>query len=167
MSTYLKILPRLLSFAAAALVLFAAVNADAQLPTTRSVAIPPIPPGQVRIWIYASPESTMPNNYPITQAITLNGAKVGYLTLGAAFYRDVPPGHYVIAAPGFYSDSLDPSQKATVDLAAGQDIYLQLEALGWTNGGSDSGNVNVYYIRPMPPQTGYTAVAQLAFLGGN
>jgi hypothetical protein len=110
----------------------------------------------------------MPNNYPIMQAITFNDVKVGYQTLGAALYRDVPPGHYVVAAPGFYSDSLDSSQKATVDLAAGQEVYLKLESLAWPNGGGDGGDwVNVYYIRPMPPQTGYTAVAQLAFLGGN
>jgi hypothetical protein len=110
----------------------------------------------------------MPNNYPIMQAITLNGVKVGYQTLGAAFYRDVPPGHYVVAAPGFFSDSLDPSQKAPVDLVAGQQAYLKLESISWPNGGGDGGDyVNVYYVRPMPPQTGYTAVAQLAFLGGN
>jgi hypothetical protein len=168
MLTNLKIWPRLLSFAAATLVLFTMVNADAQMPTTRSVAIPPIPPGQARIWIYASPVPTMPNNYPIMQAITLNGVKVGYQTLGAAFYRDVPPGHYVVAAPGFFSDSLDPSQKAPVDLVAGQQAYLKLESIAWPNGGGDGGDwVNVYYVRPMPPQTGYTAVAQLAFLGGN
>ena len=178
MPTNLKILPRLLSFAAAALVLFA-VNADAQPltassvvippipPATSSVAIPPIPPGQARIWIYASPQPTSPYNYPEMEAITLNGVKVGFQTLGAAFYCAVPPGHYVIAAPSFINN-LDPSQTATVDLAAGQDAYLKLDALGWPNGGGDGGSyVNEYYVRLMPSQTGHTAIEQLAFLGGN
>jgi hypothetical protein len=51
--TSLKIVPRLSSFVAAVFVLLAVVNADAQQPTRRSVVIPPIPPGQARIWIYS------------------------------------------------------------------------------------------------------------------
>jgi hypothetical protein len=161
MSTNLKIVPRLLSFAAAAIVLFAAVNADAQQPTTRSVVIPP---GQARIWIYQAPQTTGPFNYPNMQAITLNGVTVGYETLGSALYRDVPPGHYVIAAPSF--TDLDASQKANVDLAAGQQAYLKLDSIWWPNGGGEN-MVPEFYVRLMPPQTGYTSVAQLAFLGGN
>jgi hypothetical protein len=150
-----------LSFAAAALVLFVAVNADAQQPTTRSVVIPP---GQARIWIYQAPQTTGPFNYPNMQAITLNGLAVGYETLGSALYRDVPPGHYVIAAPSF--TDLDASQKANVDLAAGQQAYLKLDSIWWPNGGREN-MVPEFYVRLMPPQTGYTSVAQLAFLGGN
>ena len=162
MPTNLKMLPRLLSFAAAALVLFAAVNADAQQPTTRSVVIPP---GQARIWIYQAPQTTGPFNYPNMQAITLNGVRVGFETLGGAFYRNVPPGHYVISAPSF-TDNLDSSQTATVDLAAGREAYTRLEVLGWPNGGGEN-MVKEYYVRLMPPQIGHTAIAQLAFLGGN
>src|ERR1700758_592778 len=134
MPTNLKIVPRLLSFAAAALVLFAAVNADAQQPKTSSVVIPPIPPGQARIWIYQGSQPTNPFNYPNMQAITLNGATIGYETLGGALYRNVPPGHYAITAPSFI-DNLDPSQTANVDLAAGQQAYLKLDSIWWPNGG--------------------------------
>ena len=164
MPTKLKIVPRLLSFAAAALVLAAAVNADAQQPTTSSVVIPPIPPGQARIWVYQGSQPASPFNYPNMQAITLNGANVGFVTQGGAFYRDVPPGHYVIAAPSF--TDLDASQKANVDLAAGQQAYLKLDSIWWPNGGGEN-MVPEFYVRLMPPQTGYTSVAQLAFLGGN
>ena len=94
----------------------------------------------------------------------MNGAKVGYEQLGAGFYRNVAPGHYVIGAPSFLS--LDPSQSATVDLATGQEAYLKLDALGWPNGGGENMVVE-YYVRLMPPQTARTAVAQLAFLSGN
>ena len=59
----MEIVPRLLSFAAAAFVLLAVVNADAQPPATSSVVIPPMPPGQARIldlqWLAAHPF-----NYP-------------------------------------------------------------------------------------------------------
>lgn len=133
MPTNLKIVPRLSSFAAAALVLFAAMGADAQQLKTSSVVIPPIPPGQARIWIYQGPQPTDPFYHPNMQSITLNGVPVGYETLGGAFYRNVPPGHYAIAAPSF--TNLDPSQTANVDLAAGQQAYLKLNSIWWPNGG--------------------------------
>jgi hypothetical protein len=162
--TSLKIVPRLSSFVAAVFVLLAVVNADAQQPTTRSVVIPPIPPGQARIWIYSGSQPTSPFNYPHMEAVTLNGATVGYEQLGGGFYRNVAPGYYVIAAPSFVA--LDPSQSATVDLAAGQEAYLKLDALGWPNGGGEN-MVTEYYVRLMPPQIARTAIAQLAFSGGN
>jgi len=164
MPTNLKIVPRLSAFAAAAFVLLAVVNADAQQPTTRSVVIPPIPSGQARIWIYSGSQPTSPFNYPHMEAVTLNGVTVGYEQLGGGFYRNVSPGHYVIAAPSFLA--LDPSQSATVDLAAGQEAYLKLDALGWPNGGGENMVVE-YYVRLMPPQIARTAIAQLAFLSGN
>jgi hypothetical protein len=164
MPTNLKILPRLSSFAAAALVLFTVVNADAQQPKTNSAHIPPIPPGQARIWIYQGSQPTDPFNYFQMQGITLNGVNVGYVTQGGTFYRDVRPGHYVIAAPSF--TDLDASQKGNVDLAAGQQAYLKLDSIWWPNGGGEN-MVPEFYVRLMPPQTGSTSVAQLAFLGGN
>ena len=162
--TSLKIVPRLSSFVAAVFVLLAVVNADAQQPTRRSVVIPPIPPGQARIWIYSGSQPPSPFNYPHMEAVTLNGVTVGYEQLGGGFYRNVAPGHYVIAAPSFVA--LDSSQSATVDLAAGQEAYLKLDALGWPNGGGEN-MVTEYYVRLMPPQIARTAIAQLAFSGGN
>ncbi|HEY2541032.1 MAG TPA: hypothetical protein VGI28_16285 [Stellaceae bacterium] len=95
----------------------------------------------------------------------MNGATVGYERLGGGFYRNVPPGHYVIASPSFIND-LDPGQTATVDLAAGQDAYLKLEAIAWPNGGGEN-YVNEYYVRLVPPQPARAAIAQLASLGDN
>jgi hypothetical protein len=164
MPTNLKIVPRLLSSAAAAFVLLAGLNADAQSPARSSVVIPPIPPGQARIWVYSGSQPTSPFNYPRMEAITLNGSNVGYEQLGQGFYRNVAPGHYVIAAPSFLA--LDPSQSATVDLAAGQEAYLKLDGLGWPNGGGEN-TVVEYYVRLMPPQSARTAVAQLAYLSGD
>ena len=162
MPTNLKIVPRLLSSAAAAFVLLAGLNADAQSPARSSVVIPPIPPGQARIWVYSGSQPTSPFNYPRMEAITFNGAKVGYEQLGQGFYRNVAPGHYVIAAPGL---ALDPDQSATLDLAAGQEAYLKLDMLEWSGMGEN--NVDVVRVRLMAPQTARTAIAQLAFLSGN
>jgi hypothetical protein len=162
MSTDLKIVPRLLSFAAAALVLFAAVNADAQQPKMSSVVIPPIPPGQARVWIYRDSQPTAPFEHRGVEAVTLNGGNVGYEQVGQGFYRNVAPGHYTIAAPSL---GIDTDESATVDLAAGQEAYFKIGAIGWPGGGENI--LDVYNIRLMPPQNARTAVAQLAFLSGN
>jgi hypothetical protein len=128
MPTNLTIVSRVLSFATAAFVLLEVVNADAQLPATRSVVIPPIPPGQARIWIYSGSQPTGPTDYPHMEAVPLNGVTVGYEQLGGGFYHNVAPGHYVIAAPSFLA--LDASQSATVDLAAGQEALSEARRLG-------------------------------------
>ena len=162
MPTNLKIVPRLLSFAAAALFLFAVVNADAQPPATSSVVIPPIPSGQARVWIVRGSQPSDPLDIYRIEAVTLNGVTVGYSQLGGAFYRDVAPGHYVIAAD---RSGIDHDESATVDLAAGQQVYLKLEELGWPGGGENMTHLEA--VRLMPPQTARTAIAQLAFLNGN
>src|SRR5260370_28311822 len=87
MPTNLKIVPRLLSSAAAAFVLLAGLNADAQSPAASSVVIPPIPPGQARVWIYSGSQPTSPFNYPHMEAVTLNGVKVRADATGRGFYH--------------------------------------------------------------------------------
>ena len=74
------------------------------------------------------------------------------------------PGITLLPPPA--SVALDPSQSATVDLAAGQEAYLKLDALGWPNGGGENMVVE-YYVRLMPPQIARTAIAQLAYLSGD
>jgi len=162
MPTNLKIVPRLLSFAAAAFVLLAVVNADAQSPMTSSVIIPPIPPGQARVWVYRSSQPTAPFEHRGVEAVTLNGVNIGYEQVGGGFYRNVAPGHYVIAAD---RSGIDHDESATVDLAAGQQVYLKLEELGWPGGGENMTHLEA--VRLMPPQTARTAIAQLASLSGN
>jgi hypothetical protein len=82
--------------------------------------------------------------------------------VGQGFYRNVAPGHYTIAAPSL---GIDTDESATVDLAAGQEAYFKIGAIGWPGGGENI--LDVYNIRLMPPQNARTAVAQLAFLSGN
>jgi hypothetical protein len=96
------------------------------------------------------------------EAVTLNGVNLGYEQLGQGFYRNVVPGHYVIAAPSL---GIDTDESATVDLAAGQEAYFKIGAMGWPGGGENV--VDAYNVRLMPPQTARTAITQLAFLGGN
>src|ERR1700731_2724215 len=162
MLSNLKIVPRLLSSAAAAFVLLAGLNANAQSPARISVVPPPIPPGQARVLIYRDSQPVAPFEDRQIEAVTLNGVSVGYEQKGQGFYRNVAPGHYVIAAPSL---GVDTDESAKVDLAAGQEAYFKIGAVGWPGGGENI--VDAYNVRLMPPQTARTAVTQLAFLGGN
>jgi len=92
----------------------------------------------------------------------LNGVSVGYEQQGQGFYRNVAPGHYVIAAPSL---GIDTDESATVDLAAGQDAYFKIGAVGWPGGGENI--VDAYNVRLIPPQNARTSIAQLAYLSGN
>jgi hypothetical protein len=102
MPTNLKIVSRLLSFAAAAFVLLAVVNADARQPTTSSVVIPLIPPGQARIWVCSGSQPVPPNFYPHVEAVTFNGVNVGYEQLGGVSTARLHPGITSLVPPAWH-----------------------------------------------------------------
>src|SRR6516164_8717296 len=64
-----------------------------RLPATGSVAIPPIPTGTGRIWIY---RNDGPNEIQASPYLRLNDRVAGISQPDGAFYRDVAPGHHVI-----------------------------------------------------------------------
>jgi hypothetical protein len=68
----------------------------------------------------------------------------------------------VIAAPSL---GIDTDESATVDLAAGQEAYFKIGAVGWPGGGENI--VDAYNVRLIPPQNARTSIAQLAYLSGN
>jgi len=84
--------------ATASIPLLAAASC-AEPPTTASVAIPPLPPQQARIWFYREVDTADWNS--TTPYVRLNGAIAGVPVQGGAFYRDVPPGHYGITVDGW------------------------------------------------------------------
>src|SRR5262249_52486146 len=92
----------------------------AQLPPTSSVAIPSIPTGMARIWIYRNdgPYETSDRPY-----LRLNDQVAGIVEPNGAFYRDVPPGHYAVTVDSYGVPY--PNQFAGVDLAAGQTAYVK------------------------------------------
>ena len=100
----------------------------AQPPTTTSVAIPPIPPQQTRVWFYRDVD---PADNPTTPYVRLNGAIAGVPEQGGAFYRDVPPGHYQITVD---SEGMSPSPSRDVVFAAGEQIYARIELGASWNG---------------------------------
>jgi hypothetical protein len=69
----------------------AVIMGCAHPPVTASVAVPPIPPGEARIWFYRDYEPYAGKGIP---QVAVNANYVGQAELGGAFFRDVTPGHY-------------------------------------------------------------------------
>jgi hypothetical protein len=84
--------------------------------------------------------------------------------MGGAFYRDVGPGRYHITVSSYGTDF---SQSSDVDLAAGQEAYVQIQSLrSWVE---NKRNVqrDTFYARLIPSEIARPQIAQSAFFGGN
>ena len=86
-----------------------------QLPPTSSVAIPPIPASEARLWFYrdGGPYETQASPY-----LRLNGRVTGISEPDGTFYRDVAPRHYVVTVDSYLDSYV--YQFASIDLAAGR-----------------------------------------------
>jgi hypothetical protein len=132
-------------------------------PPTASLAIPPIPPGEARVWFYRDldPYETLARPF-----VRMNGSVVGISEAGGTFYRDAPPGNYHVSV-----DSYLPSLESTreVYLFPGQQVYFKVLPLRVICGGGVRGDGcerNNFYVWTMPPEVAQAAVAQSPFFGG-
>ena len=136
----------------------------AQLPLAGSIAIPPIPQGEARVWFYRDADIYVSLERPF---IRMNGGVVGISEPGGTFYRDLPPGHYHVSV-----DSYIPPVYSTrdVDLVPGQQVYFKVlpQAFICGGGGNDSGGGgdcmrSDFYVWTMPPEVAQAAVARSQF----
>lgn len=113
------------------------------------------PPGEARIWIYRTydPYVTLQTPY-----VRINGAIVGIAWLGSAFYRDVPPGNYLITAD---SRGSAPNQFAHIGLAAGQTAYIKVDANNWWAGLCWRCQINTFYTQAVTPHLAQLEMASL------
>jgi hypothetical protein len=138
----------------AASILLLVAASCAQPPTTASVALPPIPPQQARVWIYRDIEPHATNQ--TTPYVRLNGAITGVAEEGGVFYRDVPPGHYQIMIDG---GGMSPSPSRDVALVAGEQVYVKI-------GLGASWNGQGFTIAVEPSEVGRAAIERSKFYGG-
>ena len=137
-------------------------------PQTASVAIPPIPAGDARVWFYRPIDAY---DSSATPYIRMNDAIVAVSIPAGASYRDVPAGPYHIAVDSYLDDN---SQDKDVQLVAGQELYVEVVSLrswitsagggGPDGGGGDYGR-NTFYVWLIPPETARDEVARSAFDG--
>jgi hypothetical protein len=103
-----------------ATVLLLTAEGCADPPPQVSVAAPPVPAGQARIWFY---RNWLPSESLNLANIDVNGSYYGSVANGSVFYRDVPPGHYHIAPVSYNRDF---NQDRDVDVAPGQQLYIKI-----------------------------------------
>jgi hypothetical protein len=117
-------------------------------PPAPQVAAPP--PGQARIWFYRLWDPSESLN---VANIDANGAYVGSVEPGGAFYRDVSPGVYHIVPQNRYFDS---NQDTNVAVVPGQQVFIAvLDLTSWANavsGGQWYVRRDAWYARLVPPQ---------------
>jgi hypothetical protein len=145
--------------------------ACAQPPVTASVAIPPIPGGDARVWFYRPVDAYDSLNTPY---IRMNDAIVGISLPNGASYRDVPAGQYHISVDSYLNA---PQQNQNVTLAPGEEVYAKVVSQrSWIQGGGggsgDSGggggdySRDTFYVWLIPPEVARADVARSAFYGG-
>ena len=135
----------------------------AQPPVTASVAVPPIPPHEARIWVYRAYEPYSGKGLP---RVAVNGGYAGQAELGGAFFRDVPPGHYHVTVETY---GVDVNQAADFDLGPGQDAYVKIVSNPeWVSYGLETEIERpTFYAWLMRGDAARADIAHLAFYGGS
>jgi hypothetical protein len=133
-------------------------------PPFASVAatLPPVPPDAARIYFYRLLE---PYETLAQATVYLNDRPVATSEIGAAFYRDVAPGQYVIRVRSFQRY---PNDTATVVLAPGQVFFARIDShKGWTTGGyNESGCFEAFAVVIVDPSVARDEMAELRFIPG-
>ena len=151
-----------------AILLLATTACVASPPPIASVTIPPIPAGAARVWFYRPIDAY---DSMATPYIRMNDAIVATSMPNGASYRDVPAGPYHITVDSYGKDF---NQDKNVQLAAGQELYVEIVSLrSWvpvgtagdaSGGGGDYGR-NTFYVWLIPAETARGEVARAAFYG--
>jgi hypothetical protein len=131
-----------------------------QPPLANSVAIPPIPAGDARLWFYrdGGPRETRERPY-----LRLNGQIAGISEPNGTFYRDVAPGHYTVTVDSYISTYGD--QFAEFNLGAGQEAYV--EVLSQQRPMGERGGRENFYTQLIPAEAARPAAARRRFYGGS
>jgi hypothetical protein len=143
-----------------AIILAVAVLATAAARPTDAGTTGP-PPGLARIWIYRVFEPTVTLSTP---AIRFNGVAAGLARPGIAFYRDVPPGAYLVTAD---SQGSAPDQFARFALAAGETAFIRVDADNWWASANCNTAVITFYTRVVGAPLAEADMASLPVTGGS
>ena len=148
----------------AALLGMATIAACARNPPVGSVSVPPIPPGEARVWFY---RVYLPSDTLNMTKVTVNGVYAGYAQLGGAFYRDVPPGIYHVEVESYGKDF---DQSTNVALVSRAGCLCQNRITGSWSTFVGAGYVaarDTFYARLMLPQIARSEIVQSFFDGGS
>jgi hypothetical protein len=136
--------------------------------TTADAQIPPAPSGMARVWFFRGWDAPSGQKfvYGATPTVYANGAPIGELPVGSAFFRDFPSGTYKFTVEPY---GLPTPQAITLQLAAGAQDYLQAQwVASWEFGYPEAGfgfATNTFAILTTPPQVAQAYLPTLAYLG--
>ena len=105
------------------------VLASAPAPAADISQSQPIQAGDARVWFLR--EFDAASSFE-TATIYANGVAIGQSRPGAAFSVDLAPGTYTFTVP---NDLPDGNQAPTVQLAAGAQVYFNVDAEDWVDAG--------------------------------
>jgi hypothetical protein len=145
---------------AGAILCAAAGLVSAMLPRTGFAETAGPPQGDARIWIYRTFDPSVSLQTPY---VRINGAIVAVARLGGALYRDVSPGNYLITAD---SRGSAPGQFAQVVLAAGQTVYIKVDADNWWTGTCRWCRIDTFYTLVVSPPLAQAEMAGLPVRDG-
>jgi hypothetical protein len=137
-----------------------AVAAPALGPALAQTAagVPPIPPGDARVWIMRVLE---PGVAPHAPMVTADGAPMAISAQATMFYRDVPAGMHVFDVQQCDSGVASAQR---LNLAPGQEVALQVTQIEDT-APFDCIPADVYYLSYVTPRLMPYYFAQLQNLG--
>jgi hypothetical protein len=123
-------------------------------------SLPPLAPGMTRIYFYRTL-----SYYDIQDGTTayLNGKEVGFSRIGTVFYRDVPPGSYLISV---LSRGQYPDQFKTIQAKPGQVWYARIESLKSWSGGNNNSDIrgDTFVVSLVAPMVGNQEIQDLSYL---
>lgn len=163
MSKSPRVSPRRLHWCATSLLLL--LTGCSQVPPTSSVVIPPVPAGGARIWIYRNEGLYESKDRPY---LRLNGQIAGISEPNGAFYRDLPPGHYMVSVDSYGVPY--PNQFAQLDLGAGQEAFINVVSMRErVGGGGDSGFGlrAIFYAWLIPADAARPEISGIPFYGSS
>ena len=129
---------------------------------TQEAAAPPPAPGMARVWFLRQADPAGGNVFAADPMVSANGAPLGQIRQGTAFFHDFAPGSYRFGVQSFGTPS--PHQGDTIQLAPGMTAYVQIEAAPNWELGSRAGGYG-FAVLSMTPQIAKQYLPSLTDLG--
>ena len=91
---------------------------------TAAPSVPAVAPGMARVWFFRQMDPTGGNVYAADPIVYANGAPVGEVKQGTAFFHDFPPGKYRFTVQPFGTPT---REHDTLQLVPGAQSYIQIQ----------------------------------------
>jgi hypothetical protein len=128
--------------------------------TAPPAAVPPLQPNMARVWMLRQVNTVNPNALgdPI---VYINGASLGHVMQGTAFYHDVPPGTYRFTVQPYGTPA---NRVDTLQLVPGMTAYLQVQwVANWLTGSTVGGAS--FAVLTMTPRDAQALMPGMTLLG--